>query len=283
MLCLQCHSISGAGGNVGPDLSGIGAGSPVDYLVDSVLTPAKNVREGFQSLTVQTKDEEVLTGVVVRRTEKELVLRDAVRGEFTVPVASIANEKDAGSVMPSGLTDPLTRAQFLDLIRFLSELGRPGPYAARNVPVIRRWRALENIPAATLEAGVLTQEEGLRWVPVYATVSGIVPLEDLPADGLKQTRLDGKVTMTGASILRAEANVTTPGRARLKINSTGGLMLWVDGEKVDVTDNLIVDLKAGLRTFTFWVNHGRRNGKGLRVEFEEVPEGSARVQVVGGK
>ena len=297
LLCLQCHAISGAGGNVGPDLSGIGAGSPVDYLVDSVLTPAKAVREGFQSLAVQTKDEEVFTGVVVRRSEKDLVLRDAVRGEFAVPVASIAQEKDAGSVMPSGLADKLSRKEFADLIRFLSELGRPGPYAARNIPVVRRWRALENIPPEALETGVLKESglsavapgakaDDLRWIPVYATVSGVVPLEDLPTEvgtAKPRAKVDGASTKPDVSFLRAEVNVTTPGRSRLRINSVGGLMLWVDGEKVDVTDNLIVDLKAGLRTLTFWVNHTRRGGKGLRVEFEEVPEGAARVQVVGGR
>ena len=33
-------------------------------------------------------------------------------------------------MMPAGLADPLTRQELVDLVRFLSELGRPGPYAA---------------------------------------------------------------------------------------------------------------------------------------------------------
>ena len=33
--------------------------------------------------------------------------------------------------MPKGLANLMTRAEFLDLVRFLSELGKPGPYAIR--------------------------------------------------------------------------------------------------------------------------------------------------------
>src|SRR5439155_13071289 len=41
--CVLCHSIGGAGGKVGPDLTSIGASSPVDYLVESVFVPNRKV------------------------------------------------------------------------------------------------------------------------------------------------------------------------------------------------------------------------------------------------
>ena len=34
----------------------------------------------------------------------------------------------------------------LDLARFVSELGKPGPYAIRSTPTIQRWQVLENPP-----------------------------------------------------------------------------------------------------------------------------------------
>ena len=37
----------------------------------------------------------------------------------------IQETRQIGSLMPGGLTDALTRAEFCDLVRFLSELGRP--------------------------------------------------------------------------------------------------------------------------------------------------------------
>ena len=40
--------------------------------------------------------------------------------------------------MPKGLTNTATRGELLDLVRFLSELGKPGPYALRPSPTIQR-------------------------------------------------------------------------------------------------------------------------------------------------
>ena len=37
--CLACHAIAGAGGQVGPDMTSIGASAQVDYLVESMLIP----------------------------------------------------------------------------------------------------------------------------------------------------------------------------------------------------------------------------------------------------
>src|SRR5262249_36555996 len=45
LACLSCHSVAGAGGPVGPDLEGLGASSPLDYIVTSVLDPNKAIRE----------------------------------------------------------------------------------------------------------------------------------------------------------------------------------------------------------------------------------------------
>ncbi len=49
-VCLKCHAIGGAGGQVGPDLSSIGASAPVDYLIDSLLLPNKAIKENYHSL-----------------------------------------------------------------------------------------------------------------------------------------------------------------------------------------------------------------------------------------
>ena len=47
MLCQKCHAIAGAGGQVGPDLTSIGASAQVDYLVESLLEPNKAVKENY--------------------------------------------------------------------------------------------------------------------------------------------------------------------------------------------------------------------------------------------
>src|SRR5262249_5704539 len=55
-LCLKCHSIAGAGGQVGPGLESIGASAPADYLVDSLLQPGKGIKEGYHAITVALDD-----------------------------------------------------------------------------------------------------------------------------------------------------------------------------------------------------------------------------------
>src|SRR5262249_45733299 len=47
MACQKCHSIAGAGGLVGPDLISLGASAQVDYIIDSLLLPNKQVKENF--------------------------------------------------------------------------------------------------------------------------------------------------------------------------------------------------------------------------------------------
>src|SRR6185295_5829681 len=179
---------------------------------------------------------------------KELVLRDAARDEMIIPLNSIEKKKEIGSIMPAGLADLLTDAEFLDLVRFLSELGKPGPFAVTAAPVLRRWRAPD---AAGVE------------VPAYSTVAGVLPA-DYP-------------------YAKAEINVVTPGLIRIRINSAKGLTLSVDGAPVEAKEILDLDLKLGVHLLKFDLDASRRGGEGLRIEVEEAPGSAGRVQVVGGK
>ena len=54
LQCLACHGTGGAGGQVGPDLTSIGASAPVDYLVESLLIPNKAVKEGYHAVRIVT-------------------------------------------------------------------------------------------------------------------------------------------------------------------------------------------------------------------------------------
>jgi putative heme-binding domain-containing protein len=248
LSCFTCHAIGGAGGQVGPDFMSLGASAPVDYLVESILVPDAKQKEGFVSMQVMTKSGDILSGVRVRQTDKELVLRDAARDEMIIPADRIELKKEIGSIMPAGLADLLTDAEFLDLSRFLSELGRPGAYAVTAAPVVRRWRVPD-------PAGIA--------VPAYSTVSG-----NLPADWPSAA---------------CEINVVTPGMIRLKLNSTQGLKLSVDGAAVELKDVLDLDLKLGIHVLKLDIGADRKGGAGIRLEVEEAPGSAGRVNLVGGK
>ena len=283
--CLKCHAVSGAGGQVGPSLESVGASAPVDYLIDSLLEPGKAIKDNYPALVVATTDGRVLNGIKVRQTDAELVLRDAEDREVGVPLSSIDEQKPGGSLMPNGLADPLTRGELIDLVRFLSELGKVGsPYATGKARDLRRWQVLD----ATLEAaralsrtdaleGVVKGRPPLPWSPAYSLVSGVFPLDALPA-------IHPGRDAPPIALARGQIEVTTPGAVRLLLNSPEALSLWIDDRRVHPADDgsTTRDLSPGLHTLTVAVALDRRK-EGLRVTLDDLPDSPARARMVVGK
>ena len=126
--CLACHAVGSEGGNIGPDLNAIGSGQPIDFIIGAVLQPNKEVKENYEAVEVTTKDGETFQGYKVRADKSEFVLRDVLqKREIRLRADSIKEKIDRGSLMPAGLVDHLTRAELRDLIRYLSQLGKPQP------------------------------------------------------------------------------------------------------------------------------------------------------------
>jgi putative heme-binding domain-containing protein len=238
--CFSCHALGGAGGTVGPDLTTVGTALPAELVIESLLWPNRQVKEGYHSTAVITKGDQIHQGFRVGDDKQELTLRDpGTDAVIRIPASEVRARKEIGSVMPEGLTAGLTRAELRDLVRCLTELGRPGPWRAPSEPYVRRW--------------LTAREAHGPWTPVYATVSGHVPLDELaPAAGPKRARF--------------EVDVTKPGRFRISADSTKGLALERDGKPVAWSDPLDVDLEAGRRVFTLAVE-----GAGLRLRFEPSP------------
>jgi putative heme-binding domain-containing protein len=278
MVCMKCHAVGGCGGQVGPDLSSIGGSAQVDYLIESILEPNKAVKENYHAMLVTTKQGRQLTGIKVAETKTELILRTAEDREITVPVKDIDEKKMGGSLMPAGLTDTLTDAELIDLVRFLSELGKVGPYSVGKERVVRRWQVLEPTPEARqlLEKGgkvaMTGDDPALVWGAAYSTVSGVLPPGDVP--------LLTKEPALG--FVRAQFDATTPGPVLLRFNGTKGLTLWLDGKPLDAKETTEMNLTAGVHTLTIAVDASLRKDP-LRVELDDKPDSPARVHVVGGK
>jgi putative heme-binding domain-containing protein len=269
LSCLKCHAIGGAGGQVGPDLSSVGTSAPPDYLVESILRPSANQKEGFVSMRVTTRDEEVVTGILARKTDEELILRDALRDALVaIPVKNVEHAEVIASLMPEGLADLLTDAELADLIRFLSELGRPGPYAVGTARVARRWRLLD---ASEAEAASQARPRDLGRIdgePIYARVSGAVPIDELPRP---------------VAWLQFQIHVSAPGKFVLKLNSADAATVWVGERRVEARDEIPVDLARGVVPVTIRLETAKR-AEVLRCELLDAP-GSApqHALIVTGK
>lgn len=261
---MKCHAIGGAGGQVGPDLVSIGASAQVDYLVESILLPNKAVKENYHSLVVATDEGQIITGIKIRQTDKELILRNSDDRELSIPLDAIDEQAPGASLMPAGLADSLTHQELVDLVRFLSELGKVGPYSIGNARVVRRWQTVALPPARA-------PDDAAPWQPVYSQVSGVLPLTALAAGGANRQ-----------TYVCCQFDVTTAGPALLHLNSTQGLSAWLDDRAIELADELRLDLSSGRHSLILGVDRTSRSD-GLRIELVDLPDSAARVQIVTGK
>ena len=149
--CLKCHAIGGVGGRVGPDMISLGSSAQVDDIAESLLAPNKKVKENFNSLVVVTDDGKVRSGIKLRQTDTDLLLRDAEDNEFAIPLKKIEEQSNGVSLMPAGLADKLTRTELVELVRFLSELGKVGDFQISKQPLVCRWQTLVLNDASILQ------------------------------------------------------------------------------------------------------------------------------------
>jgi len=256
--CVSCHAIGGAGGKVGPDVSAVGTGLPMDMVIESVLWPNRQVKEGFMTTMVLTKSDQIHQGFHASEDKQTLILRDPAKDELIrIPVADIAKRKEIGSVMPEGLTNGLTRTELRDLIRFVSELGKPGPFRVPDKPLVRRWLVGQG---GTDDVSFDLASPHL-WLPKYSTVSGELPLEDLGPAGW----------------VRFEVEVLKPGRFQLMFNNASGLQIWYDGQLNSSSEK---ELTAGRHGITLKVNRERRDGQGLRCQIDPAPRSASELRIL---
>jgi putative heme-binding domain-containing protein len=263
LQCQKCHAIGGAGGLVGPDLISIGASAQVDYIIESLLEPNRKVKENYHTLTILTDQGKLVTGIPVRDGQDELVLRDAEGRVVTIPKATIEERAESRSLMPDGTIDGLTRAELVDLVRFLSELGKVGDFALSNRALIRNWETLLPTPEATQRLRrtsfdtAATNDLALTWQPISSRVSGELPLADLPAFALQ-------ASTPATSFVRFQVEKTSPEPLKFKLDSTAGLALWIDGKPTPCQQELEIDLPIGPHTLVFALD--RTKADSLRIE-----------------
>ena len=295
--CLKCHAVAGGGGNVGPELTAVGSISPPDYVANSILNPNMAIKEQFLTRVIATVDGLVYTGIVADRNDRAVTLRDAAGALIRIPTADIDEELEGPSLMPQGLTKFLTRDELVDLVRFISELGKPGPYAVDTSPVAHRWRVLRD-PPKELVAGVpsvaVFREMALNappeaWSPFYSLVSGDVPLAELSRDG-----------MPTVVYLQSEFVVSPGGEIGFRVESTEPTFAWINAEPFgDARQFVTALIKAGRakrsidtakvagaqvtpHRLTLRVEISPRSDAKLRAELFKPADSSGNFQIVGG-
>jgi hypothetical protein len=174
----------------------------------------------------------------------------------------------------------MTRAEFVDLVRFLSELGKPGPYAIRAVPAIQRWKVLKAvgedlsnaIPGGSVFRDQVLRAAPERWDVAFAKVDGSFPLDEA-------------VAKSGARViyLTGEVEVSAAGAILVRIDSGNGTNVWIDERAFPAGSAAITDpLEPGRHAITIRVDTKIRPSPTIRVDIVKPQGSSAEFTIVGG-
>jgi putative membrane-bound dehydrogenase-like protein len=131
--CAKCHTHSGAGGKVGPDLTGMAA-HPRSELLVHILDPSRSVEGNFVQYSVVTTDGLIYSGLLAAETKTSIELIDAEGKSHTIlrdEIDEIAASKK--SVMPEGFEKQVPVEGVADLLAFLTQRGKYTPLDIHKV------------------------------------------------------------------------------------------------------------------------------------------------------
>jgi putative heme-binding domain-containing protein len=116
--CMQCHTLYGEGGKVGPDLTGSNR-ADVDYLMVNIVDPSAVISKDYMVSIVFTKDGDAFSGIVTKEDDASISL--ATESDVQAIQRSDVKEVRSSelSMMPEGLLTPLSKQELIDLIAYL--------------------------------------------------------------------------------------------------------------------------------------------------------------------
>ncbi|RMF38730.1 MAG: sorbosone dehydrogenase [Planctomycetota bacterium] len=230
LACTKCHAIGGVGGQVGPDLSSIGASAPIDYIAESLFAPNAKIKEGFHSVTVVTEDDRILTGIEVENNPQELVLRDAEDRLVRIPQTEVVAKKAGQSLMPVGAIDRLTPDEQADLIAFLSRLGRPGRFDSSRRNVARVFDLLAGTHRLEQQGAdrIIRGEHAQGWQRVATLVDGTLPRDEIERRTVQPVNI-ALVTVYLRTVFQWPGGPA----GTLTVSGPRQAELWIDGQPAE--------------------------------------------------
>jgi putative heme-binding domain-containing protein len=260
--CLKCHAIGGAGGRVGPDMISLGGSAQPDYLLESLLKPNAKVKENYHTVVVVTTEGKLLSGVQVKQSKQEVVIRTAEDTLVTIARDDIEEMAPGVSLMPEGQVDTLTDREIAALVRFLSELGRTPEFTISRRQLARTWDVMQATNEAefrlrrTSFAMAASDDPAFVWKKRYSTVAGELPMNDIPVVSGSSS---SAATARGVGFARCTLTAETAGKVVLRFNDISGLKLRQHETPVDVLETITIEVTPGENRLTFTVDTAQRS------------------------
>jgi putative heme-binding domain-containing protein len=149
--CAVCHLVYGREINKGaPNLSGVGDKFRFEDLVLAVERPSDSILPGFESVEIETKGGEIVTGTLKGVGKRGYILSTAMGKDETISFDQVAHKRESKlSLMPEGLTAGLSKEEYANLFAFLASLktdqldGLSGAAQSAEIQIVKNPVRLE--------------------------------------------------------------------------------------------------------------------------------------------
>jgi len=135
-LCASCHHFAGEGGNIGPDLTGVGNRYTMRDLAENIVDPSKVISDQYGSEEITKKDGSLVIGrVVVEENGKVFLMTSPLTPNDLVAVDQkdvVSRKPWLVSMMPPGLINSLNADELKDLLAYLLSGGNANDKAFAN-------------------------------------------------------------------------------------------------------------------------------------------------------
>lgn len=117
--CGRCHLLFEEGGRIGPDLTPFARGN-TERMLNNIVNPNLEIREGFENHLILTNDGRVLNGFLADKDNQVVILRGVDGQNVIIRQSDIEEQRIIPqSVMPEGALKLLNEQQLRDLFAYL--------------------------------------------------------------------------------------------------------------------------------------------------------------------
>ena len=133
--CSLCHMVSGKGGRLGPDLTGVAGSRTREAIIDSIRNPSRRLAWGlteatkefpqeYESVTVVTADGKQIKGVTLNEDSFSVQMMDSGEHVYLLEKSQLKSfQKSRESAMPQYNSDVLSDKDLDDIVAFLGRMG----------------------------------------------------------------------------------------------------------------------------------------------------------------
>jgi hypothetical protein len=149
--CAKCHTHSGEGTRIGPDLTGM-AVHPKAELLTQLLDPSRSVEGNFRAYTIVTEDGLTVTGLLASESRTSMEIFDSEGKRQVLQREDVAEVVvSPKSLMPEGFEKQVTADDIVNLLEFLTQRGKYLPLSLDKVATVVSTKGMFYGEEATAE------------------------------------------------------------------------------------------------------------------------------------